>query len=508
MKKLLILDFGSQYTHLIKSILQKSGYYSEILAADVTIDVLEQTKYEGLILSGGASSVNNSEINFDYEFLNLGLPILGICYGHQLIASHFGAKVKGASHEYGETSITINNDTDILSGLNNTNVWMSHGDSVISLPIGAEVMAYTNKDPYTALLYRDKNIRTIQFHPEVTHTQNGESVLINFAKVICRMSPSSAWTPSAFIEEYKQIYRDSNLEGKKLVLGLSGGVDSMTLAAFMRTFVNRDNFLCIYVDSGLMQTETKQEVIEFCKQYDIALETVEAEERFFKILSGIDDPREKGKVIGHEFIRIFDEIAKDFGAEFLLQGTIWSDVVESGVTKFSSQIKPHHNVACIPVDKNVKIIEPFRDLFKNQVRDIAAYLDLPLNIVNKKVFPGPGFAIRVDGEVTKEKVSIVRKATEIVSEVVERSSVSNQIWMAFAILANARSLGVKGDNRVWNEFCVVVRIIESKNSMTANFSRLAMSLLPEISKRIISETTVGRVVYDITDKPPATIEWQ
>ncbi|HRN70657.1 MAG TPA: glutamine-hydrolyzing GMP synthase [Candidatus Woesebacteria bacterium] len=309
MKKLLILDFGSQYTHLIKSILQKSGYYSEILAADVTIDVLEQTKYEGLILSGGASSVNNSEINFDYEFLNLGLPILGICYGHQLIASHFGAKVKGASHEYGETSITINNDTDILSGLNNTNVWMSHGDSVISLPIGAEVMAYTNKDPYTALLYRDKNIRTIQFHPEVTHTQNGESVLINFAKVICRMSPSSAWTPSAFIEEYKQIYRDSNLEGKKLVLGLSGGVDSMTLAAFMRTFVNRDNFLCIYVDSGLMQTETKQEVIEFCKQYDIALETVEAEERFFKILSGIDDPREKGKVIGHEFIRIFDEIA-------------------------------------------------------------------------------------------------------------------------------------------------------------------------------------------------------
>jgi GMP synthase (glutamine-hydrolysing) len=508
MKKILILDFGSQYTHLIKSVLLNNGFHSEIHPADISRDSIDNSKFSALILSGGASSVNANEINFDYGFLETGIPILGICYGHQLVANYYGVDIQKTTHEYGETTLLIDSAEDIIKGIDSTIVWMSHGDCVTELPKGAEVLAHTHTDPYSVLIYREKNIRTVQFHPEVSHTLKGESILINFAREIAGIQPSKKWSPATFIEDFKSEIESENFSNTKFLLGLSGGVDSMTLAAFMRRFLSRGRLICVYVESGLMQSETKQEVVDFCHNYSIELIVINAEERFFDVLKGVDDPREKGKVIGYEFIRIFDEVASKVGASVLLQGTIWSDVIESGVTKFSSQIKPHHNVACIPDDKKTAIMEPFRDLFKNQVRGIARHLKLPLNVVNKKVFPGPGFAIRVDGEVTKEKVEIVRKSNKIINEIIGNSDISNQIWMAFSILANARSLGVKGDKRVWNDYCIVVRIIESKNSMTANFSRLAMPLLPEISNKIISETDAGRVVYDITDKPPGTIEWQ
>lgn len=506
--KILILDFGSQYTHLIKTQLMKMGFLSDVYAGDVSACEVDHDYYCGIILSGGASSVNDENISFDNNFFKLNKPILGICYGHQLIANAHGSKIKKTNHEYGKVNLNIVNEDLLFDEIpENLNVWMSHGDSVLSIPENATVLANSKYDSYSAFKIESKSIWSVQFHPEVSHTEYGDKILLNFVNKICQIPVGKKWNPKDFISQFAEEF-SAKLNNDKFLLGLSGGVDSMTLAAFMRELVSKDQLVCVYVNSGLMQSETKNEVISFCNSKDIHLKIIEAEDRFFDVLKGVEDPREKGKVIGYEFIHIFDEEAEKEDIKILLQGTIWSDVIESGVTKFSSQIKPHHNVSCIPEYKKVEIFEPFRDLFKDQVRSIAEYLGLSDEIVNKKVFPGPGFAIRVDGEVTKEKVKVVRETNEIINEIINKTDVKNEIWMAFSILAKAQSLGVKGDKRVWNDYCIVVRIIESRNSMTAQFSRKAMHLLPQISQRIVDETDAGRVVYDITDKPPGTIEWQ
>lgn len=507
--KIIILDFGSQYTHLIKLQLSLLGFTSEIFPGDIKVSSIKDIKdYSGIILSGGAYSVKDNKIDFDKSWLKLGVPVLGICYGHQLIINSRNGQVKKTSSEFSRTKIKIFKKSSLFKGVDKSiNVWMSHQDSVVKLPKGYNELASSQNSVLAAYEDPIKNIYGVQFHPEVSHTEQGDLILMNFAHNICKMKKGPKWTAKDFFKS-KSIEIKEFTKNNKIVFGLSGGVDSLTMAVLLRKSLDRSKLLAVYVDSGLMPINTILEVKSFCKDFDIPLLTVDKSNDFFSALKGIVTPREKGMIIGEKFIRIFEKIAKEEKADIFAQGTIWSDVIESGVTKFSSQIKPHHNVAGLPNKMSFKLLEPLRELFKSQVRDLAKYLDLPKWAVEKKVFPGPGFAIRVDGEVTREKVNIVRRSTEIVEEIISKSNISNKIWMAFTILIEVPSLGVKGDERVENKNAIVIRVVESKNSMTAEFSKLVFPYLAEISKRIIEEVGAGRVVYDITNKPPATIEWQ
>lgn len=509
---ILILDFGSQYTHLIKAKLSDLGICSFIEPADFSFNKFKNTKKDfnlkGIILSGGAYSVYDYKIKFDKKWIKLGLPVLGICYGHQLLAYLFGAKVKKAKPEYGKEEMLTDINSDLLVGIPEKSViWMSHRDTVKTLPKNFIQTAHTSNSSNTVIENSKLKLYGIQFHPEVSHTEGGVQILRNFTFRICNMIPAEKWTPQVFVKESTKKYKEIVGE-EKIIFGLSGGVDSMTMAKLLRKIFSKDKLVAIYVNSGLMPEETIKEVSNFCKLQDIKLIKHNAADIFFKKLKGVTDPTRKGKIIGKVFIEEFEKIAKKEKAKFFAQGTIWSDVVESGITKFSSQIKPHHNVAGLPDKMDFKLIEPLRELFKDKVRELAAYFKLPESVVNKKVFPGPGFAIRIDGEVTIEKVSLVRKCTKIVEDIVYGSKINSKIWMAFAILINVDNLGVKGDQRVENKYVIVVRVVESKNSMTVNFSQNIYPYLEKISGRIIRETEIGRVVYDITNKPPATIEWQ
>ncbi len=509
---ILILDFGSQYTHLIKARLADLGVYSFIVPADIThedfINQHNNFRLKGLILSGGAHSVYDNKINFDRKWVELNLPVLGICYGHQLLASLFGAEVKESKPEYGKEDMDIIAKSKLFSGVDKKSViWMSHRDTVRTLPRDFIQTARTNNSDNTAIENSRLNLYGIQFHPEVSHTEGGIKILENFVLKICNVIQVEKWTSESFIKEVTEKYK--NLVGnERIIFGLSGGVDSMTMAALLRKIFNKEQLVAIYINSGLMPDETANEVVEFCKSQDIKLIVQDSSYRFFNELKESIHPTEKGKIIGRVFIEEFEKIAKKEKAKFFAQGTIWSDVIESGVTKFSSQIKPHHNVGGLPERMDFILIEPLRELFKDKVRELAAYMKLPERVVNKKVFPGPGFAIRVDGVVDREKVALVRKCTKIVEDVIFNSEINSKIWMAFAILIEVDSLGVKGDERVENKYAIVLRIVESKNSMTVNFSQSAYPFLEEISSRIVKETEIGRVVYDITNKPPATIEWQ
>ncbi|KKQ83029.1 MAG: Glutamine-hydrolyzing GMP synthase [Candidatus Daviesbacteria bacterium GW2011_GWF2_38_7] len=509
---ILIMDFGSQYTHLIKARLSDLGVYSFIMPADLLYDEFKIKKQDfnlkGIILSGGAYSVCDNQIQFDKKWVELGFPVLGICYGHQLLASLFNAEVKESKPEYGKEEMTIITQSELLKGVPKKSViWMSHKDTVTITPKKFVQTALTSNSSNTAIENSKLKLYGIQFHPEVSHTEGGMQILKNFTLKICKVIPVKKWTPELFFKETAQKYKE--IVGKeRIIFGLSGGVDSMTMATLLRKTFTKNKLVAIYIDSGLMPDETVYEVSNFCELQDIFLVVHNASEIFFKELKGITNPIEKGKIIGRIFIEEFEKIAKKEKAEFFAQGTIWSDVIESGVTKFSSQIKPHHNVGGLPEKMDFQLIEPIRELFKDKVRELATYFNLPENIVNKKVFPGPGFAIRVDGEVTREKVSLVRKCTKIIEDVVCNSEINSKIWMAFAILINVNSLGVKGDQRIENRHAIVVRVVESKNSMTVNFSQNVYPYLEEISSRIVKETEIGRVVYDITNKPPATIEWQ
>lgn len=509
---ILILDFGSQYTHLIKARLSDLGVYSLVAPADLLYKEFKN-KYKdfalkGIILSGGAQSVYNNPVPFDKKWIVSNVPVLGICYGHQLLTSILGGVVKESKPEYGKEKILVTSESDLLKGLGEESiVWMSHRDTVETLPDGFVKIASTQNSENAVIENLKLRIYGVQFHPEVSHSKDGVRILKNFTLKICKVVPEGKWTPELFIEETVKKYK--RIVGKeKIILGLSGGVDSMTTAVLLRSCFRKNQLVAVYIDSGLMPEETIYEVINFCKTQDIQLITNDASKTFLGELTGIIDPTQKGKVIGRVFIKEFEKIAAKEGAKFFAQGTIWSDVIESGITKFSSQIKPHHNVGGLPDKMNFKLIEPLRDLFKDKVRKLAVYLNLPNDIANKKVFPGPGFAIRIDGVVNLEKVAIVRNCTKIIEEIIYKSKINHKIWMAFAILIEVDSLGVQGDQRIENKYTIVVRIVESKNSMTINFSQNAYPYLEEISSRIVKETKIGRVVYDITNKPPATIEWQ
>jgi GMP synthase (glutamine-hydrolysing) len=509
---ILVLDFGGQYCHLIARRVREFNVYSEIVSPDVTLGELkkigDRVRVKGLVLSGGPSSVyEQGAPTIDPSILNLGTPALGLCYGHQLIAFLSKGKVKqGTKREYGITHVTVTKPVGVLEGLDRKEkVWMSHGDTVQELAEDYEVLACSENCPVAAFRHKQKPIYGLQWHPEVVHTEHGTKMLKNFVFKVCGCRPN--WKPSSIVDEQVKEIRKTVGTGKA-VIALSGGIDSST-AAIIASKALRHNLTAVFVDHGFMREGEPKFVEDTFGKLGVKVTIVNAGERFFAKLKGITEPEEKRRVIGHEFIRVFEEEARKTGAEFLIQGTIYPDRIESGFRKHSDKIKSHHNVAGLPTDIKFKaIIEPLRDLYKDEVRKLAKTLGLPESITLRQPFPGPGLAVRVIGEVTSEKVEIVRKAEKIVSEEVERAGLQGGLWQYFAVLTDTRSTGVKGDSRAYG-YVVAVRAVESREAMTASFAWLSFDVLERISTRITNELpTVSRVVYDVTHKPPATIEWE
>lgn len=484
------------------------GVYSEVVPSSIKKEELLQIEgVKGIILSGGAASVYDVNApGYDKNILQIRVPVLGICYGHQLLAFIEEGKVeKGEKGEYGVSNLKVLETNRLFEGIfGDEKVWMNHRDIVVSLPPSYSIIAATKDCPIAAFADEEKNIYGVQFHPEVSHTNIGMKILENFVFKICNAGKS--WNASQLIEgitsEIKQ-----NLMDKKAILGLSGGVDSSTAALLVSNAIGK-NLIAAYVDTGLMRAgETTFLKREF-SGYSLNLKIINAEERFFKELKGIAEPEEKRKIIGRLFIEIFNEIAEQEKVNVLVQGTIYSDRIESGAGIHSSKIKSHHNVGGLPEQMKLEVYEPLRELYKDEVRAIAKSLGISDAIINRHVFPGPGFAIRILGEVTKEKTNIVRRATLIIEEELKNAGLYNSVWMAFAVLLPVKSVGIQGDARSY-KYPIVVRIIESKDAMTASFAHVPYFILEKISTRITNEISeVNRVVYDISHKPPATMEWE
>lgn len=509
---ILVLDFGGQYCHLIGRRVRENGVYSEIVPHDIKIEEIkflgEKFNVKGLILSGGPASV--LDVNApkpDKRIFDLELPVLGLCYGHQLIAQIFGGKVGPAKRkEFGSTYVTINRPVGILKDLNRRErVWMSHSDTVFSVPPEFEVLAHTESCPVAAFKHKFKPIYGLQWHPEVVHTVNGSKMIRNFLFEVCNCI--SNWKMEnvldKMVEEVKQEVGDG-----KAVIALSGGIDSSVATAIAAKALG-DRLTAVFVNHGFMRENEPEFVKKTFENLKINLVIVNAQERFFERLKGVTDPEMKRKIIGEEFVRVFEEVAEKVGAEYLIQGTIYPDRIESGFRRFSDKIKTHHNVAGLPTKiKFKKIVEPLRDLYKDEVRKVAQIIGLPKEIVFRQPFPGPGLAVRIIGEVTKNKIEIVRKADNIVREEFEKRGLKDKLWQYFAVLTDTKATGVKGDARAYG-YVVAVRAVESREAMTASFARIPYRVLEKISTRITSEIPeVVRVVYDITHKPPATIEWE
>jgi GMP synthase (glutamine-hydrolysing) len=536
-QKILILDFGSQYTELITKRIRKLKVYSEVHSFDIAYEKIKQDiedgTIQGIILSGGPNSVYDSEaINCDPKILHCGLPILGICYGMQLIAKEFGGQVEASNErEYGKAMLTVNGQRSMVNGDtvhrspftslfdnvkdNNFIVWMSHGDHVTKLPNGFVAIAQTSNAPVAAIANPEQKIYALQFHPEVNHTENGEQIIENFVLNICKSQTNC--NMHNFIDiEIQKIRKE--VGNKKILLALSGGVDSSTLAFLLKQAVG-DQLICMFIDHGFMRAKEGEELKEiFDNKFGINLVYVDAKERFMSKLRGVDDPETKRKIIGAEFINTFnDECAKLGGdIEYLAQGTLYSDVIESsGVRidpktgkKIAAVIKSHHNVGGLPEDMPFKLIEPINTLFKDEVRELAKELGLPDEIRLRHPFPGPGLAIRVLGEITEDKIRMVRESDLIVREELHKANAYDLVWQILTVVLPVRSVGVMGDKRSYAH-PIVLRAVTSSDAMTADWARLPYDLLASISSRIINEVTgVNRVVYDITSKPPGTIEWE
>lgn len=509
---IIVLDFGSQYCHLIGRRVRECHVYSEIVPYDITpIDIKalnERLNVKGLVFSGGPSSVYEKDSpRCDSTLLDLGLPVLGICYGHQLISYLSKGIVKsGTKREYGIAYVTIDKPIDVLEGLGRRErVWMSHGDTVSSLPPEYEILAHTENTPIAAFRHATKHIYGLQWHPEVLHTEKGMPIIENFIFKICGCKPN--WTMGSFIEEaVKEVERAIGRSGG--IIALSGGVDSSTTAALAAKAIGK-RLTAVFVDHGFMREGEPEFVKNIFEKYGMDVIIAREAERFMKRLKGVTDPEQKRKIIGEEFIRVFEDVARKIGAEYLLQGTIYPDRIESGFRRHSDKIKTHHNVAGLPANIEFKaIVEPLKDLYKDEVRKVAELLDLPKEIVWRQPFPGPGLAVRIIGEVTEEKVRLVRAADKIVAEEMEKSGVSHDLWQYFAVLAGVKTTGVKGDSRAYGH-TIAVRAVESSEAMTANFAKIPYEILEKISTRITNEIPeVTRVVYDVTHKPPSTIEWE
>ncbi len=506
---IIVIDFGSQYTQLIARRVRELGVYSEVHPPWVKIKDLPLSRVDGFILSGGPASVHDEGAPVcGTELFETGKPILGICYGMQLITHLLGGEVeRSTKREYGHAELEVLDKSDIFHGLpGRFQVWMSHGDRILKMPEGFKAIAKTENSPIAAFKNENRRIWGLQFHPEVVHTKHGSEILSNFLFKICRCRKD--WNMEDFIEssikEIKERVKDS-----KVICALSGGVDSSVVTALLHRAIG-DRLIPIFVDNGLLRKNEAKRVRETFARLGVKLHFVDASDRFLEALKGVTDPERKRKIIGELFIRIFEEEASRFeGVKFLAQGTLYPDVIESvSVWGPSATIKSHHNVGGLPEKFNFELIEPLRFLFKDEVRKLGRLLGLPDFIINRHPFPGPGLAIRVVGEVTKEKLDILREADAIVIEEIKRVGLYEKLWQAFAVLLPVRTVGVMGDERTY-EYVVAVRAVESVDGMTADWAKLPHPLLQRISNRIINEVKgVNRVVYDISSKPPSTIEWE
>jgi len=511
--KILILDFGSQYTQLIARRVRECQVYSEIHPYNVPFERVKSLSPKGIILSGGPASVYEKKAPLcDPAILRLGIPVLGICYGMQLIAQLLGGEVtRSDKREYGKAKMTLNQGEGLFRGLGRKGsqlvVWMSHGDTVKALPPGFHGIAHSRNTPYAAIEKSQERIYGLQFHPEVVHTQRGLDLIKNFLFHVCECS--NHWTMESFLEQTSRGLKKTIGKGK-VICALSGGVDSTVVALLLHKAIG-DHLHCIFVNNGLLRkNEVSQVVNLFRYHFKIPLISINAGNSFLKRLEGVIDPEDKRKRIGKQFISTFEKEARKIGGvEYLAQGTLYPDVIESISSKGpSAMIKSHHNVGGLPEKMKLKLVEPLRELFKDEVRQLGKVLGLPDEIIKRQPFPGPGLAIRIIGEVNKERLKMLRAADEIVMSEIERSDILDQIWQSFAVLLPVKTVGVMGDERTY-ENVIALRVVGSQDGMTADWVRLPYKILEHLSNRIINEVKgVNRVVYDISSKPPSTIEWE
>lgn len=510
MKKelVLVVDFGGQYNQLIARRVRECGVYCEIIPYTYTLDQIKDKNPKGIIFTGGPNSVYGEDTpRVDKGIFELGVPVLGICYGDQLMSHLLGGKVETAPvREYGKTSIKLDSSSRLFQGIEEEGIcWMSHTDYISQAPEGFKIVANTDVCPVAAMENEEKKLYGVQFHPEVEHTPFGQKMLQNFLHNICELG--NEWTMAHFAEE--KIKEIKDLVGdRKVLCALSGGVDSSVAAMIVHKAIGH-NLTCIFVDHGLLRKDEGDTVERvFKKEFDMNIIRVNAKDRFLGKLAGVSDPETKRKIIGEEFIRVFEEEANKLGEiDYLVQGTIYPDIVESG-TSTSATIKSHHNVGGLPEDMQFDLIEPLRELFKDEVRAVGEELGIPHKLVWRQPFPGPGLAIRVLGEITEEKLEIVREADAIFRDEIANAGLEESIWQYFACLPNIKSVGVMGDERTYCH-TVALRAVTSSDAMTSEWARIPYEVLDLVSRRIVNEVSgVNRIVYDVTSKPPATIEWE
>ncbi|HBD64827.1 MAG TPA: GMP synthase (glutamine-hydrolyzing) [Clostridiales bacterium] len=504
----LVIDFGGQYNQLIARRVREAGIYCEILPYTATLEEIKSKNPSAIIFTGGPNSVTEEGApTVDDEIFNLGVPILGICYGMQLMAVKLGGSVKpGEKREYGKTEININNDSELMKNLpEKSQCWMSHTYYVDRMPEGFKAIADSEHCPHGAMENADKKLYAVQFHPEVNHTLFGKELLENFLHNIAGLGRN--WTMASFAEDKIKEIKEK-VGDKKVLCALSGGVDSSVAAVLVHKAVGHQ-LTCIFVDHGLMRKDEGDQVMEtYGEAFNMNIKRVNAQERFLGKLKGVSDPEKKRKIIGEEFIRVFEKEAEKLGEiDYLVQGTIYPDVVESG-TATSAVIKSHHNVGGLPEDIKFKLLEPLRELFKDEVRAVGEELGIPHHMVWRQPFPGPGLAIRVLGEVTEDKLHIVREADAIFREEIAKADLESEIWQYFACLPGIRSVGVMGDERTYSD-AIALRAVTSKDAMTTDWAKIPYEVLDTVSRRIVNEVPgVNRIIYDITSKPPSTIEWE
>jgi GMP synthase (glutamine-hydrolysing) len=506
--RVLVVDFGAQYAQLIARRVREAHVFSQIVPRDITAPDVESLDPAGIVLSGGPASVYADDAyRIDPEILRLGIPVLGICYGHQLMAAELGGEVaRSGTGEFGKTELEAREGSVLFRDLSERQtVWMSHRDAVVAPPPGFRVAAETAGSPVAAMEDLERGLCGVQFHPEVAHTPRGQEILKRFLYEVCGARPG--WTHHSIIEHAVDSIR-RRVGGGGVICGLSGGVDSSVAAALVHEAVG-DQLTCVFIDHGLLRQGEAEQVVEtFRSHFDVNLVHVEAADRFLGALAGLVDPEDKRKAVGEVFIRTFEEAAARLAdARFLVQGTLYPDVIESG-TRDAARIKSHHNVGGLPDDMEFELVEPLRDLFKDEVRAVGEELGLPEEMVWRQPFPGPGLAVRIIGEVTPERLEILRAADAIVREELRRAGLEREIWQAFGVLPAIRSVGVQGDERTYAH-PLIVRAVTSEDAMTADWARLPHGVLERISSRVINEVDgINRVAYDISSKPPATIEWE